>query len=127
MRKYKKFRGRLMARWKWLHALQRRNPQLFNHWSLGPMAGWWEPDESRGSRPVLRARGAAMPRATQLRRGRLTTRQYEAKDGSGTRYRTDIVALQMRLLGNRTNGTPASKAEASNDIPFQPSPITESR
>ena len=33
--------------------------------------------------------------------GRLTTRQYEAKDGSGTRYRTEIVALQMRLLGNR--------------------------
>ena len=36
--------------------------------------------------------------------GRLTTRQYEAKDGSGKRYRTEIVALQMRLLGNRTNG-----------------------
>jgi single-strand DNA-binding protein len=29
--------------------------------------------------------------------GRLTTRQYEAKDGSGTRYRTEIVALQMRF------------------------------
>ena len=36
--------------------------------------------------------------------GRLTTRQYEAKDGSGKRYRTEIVALQMRLLGNRANG-----------------------
>src|SRR5262249_15340337 len=33
--------------------------------------------------------------------GRLNTRQYEAKDGSGTRYTTEIVALQMRLLGNR--------------------------
>ena len=42
--------------------------------------------------------------------GRLTTRQYEAKDGSGTRYRTEIVALQMRLLGNRTNGSAAPKA-----------------
>ena len=50
--------------------------------------------------------------------GRLTTRQYEAKDGSGTRYRTEIVALQMRLLGNRTNGTAAPKAKASDDIPF---------
>ena len=50
--------------------------------------------------------------------GRLTTRQYEAKDGSGTRYRTEIVALQMRLLGNRTNGTAAPKSEASDDIPF---------
>jgi single-strand DNA-binding protein len=50
--------------------------------------------------------------------GRLTTRQYEAKDGSGTRYRTEVVALQMRLLGNRRNGTAAPKAEASDDIPF---------
>ena len=49
--------------------------------------------------------------------GRLTTRQYEAKDGSGTRYRTEIVALQMRLLGNRKNGSAAPK-EASDDIPF---------
>src|SRR5260370_29525918 len=50
--------------------------------------------------------------------GRLTTRQYEAKDGSGTRYLTEIVALQMRLPGNRTNGTAAPKAETSDDIPF---------
>jgi single-strand DNA-binding protein len=49
--------------------------------------------------------------------GRLTTRRYEARDGSGTRYRTEIVALQMRLLGNRTNGTGAPKSAAS-DIPF---------
>ena len=49
--------------------------------------------------------------------GRLTTRQYEAKDGSGKRYRTEIVARQLRLLGNRTNGN-APKAEASDDIPF---------
>jgi single-strand DNA-binding protein len=49
--------------------------------------------------------------------GRLTTRQYEAKDGSGKRYRTEIVARQLRLLGNRTSGN-AAKAEASDDIPF---------
>jgi single-strand DNA-binding protein len=49
--------------------------------------------------------------------GRLTTRQYEAKDGSGKRYRTEIVARQLRLLGNRTNGS-TSKAEAPDDIPF---------
>ena len=49
--------------------------------------------------------------------GRLSTRQYEAKDGSGKRYRTEIVVRQLRLLGNRTNGD-ASKAEASDDIPF---------
>jgi len=50
--------------------------------------------------------------------GRLRTRQYEARDGSGTRYRTEIVALQMCLLGNRANGAPATNAEASDDIPF---------
>jgi len=49
--------------------------------------------------------------------GRLTTRQYEAKDGSGKRSRTEIVALQMRMLGNRANAN-APKAEASDDIPF---------
>ncbi len=49
--------------------------------------------------------------------GRLTTRQYEAKDGNGKRYRTEIVARQLRLLGSRTNGN-TSKAEASDDIPF---------
>jgi single-strand DNA-binding protein len=49
--------------------------------------------------------------------GRLTTRQYEAKDGSGKRYRTEIVARQIRLLGNRANGN-APKAQASEDIPF---------
>jgi single-strand DNA-binding protein len=50
--------------------------------------------------------------------GRLTTRQYQAKDGSGTRYQTEIVALQLRLLGSRTNGTAAPQAEASDDTPF---------
>jgi single-strand DNA-binding protein len=49
--------------------------------------------------------------------GRLTTRQYEAKDGSGKRYRTEIVARQLRLLGKRTNGD-AAKSEPSDNIPF---------
>src|SRR6266446_7161864 len=49
--------------------------------------------------------------------GRLSTRTYEAKDGSGKRYRTENVAGRIRLLGNRSNGT-AKKAEASADIPF---------
>ena len=49
--------------------------------------------------------------------GRLTTRQYEAKDGSGKRYRTEIVVRQLRLLSNRTNSN-APKAESSDNIPF---------
>ncbi len=49
--------------------------------------------------------------------GRLRTRQYQAKDGSGPRYRTEIIALQLRMLGNRVNGT-TPKAEASKEVPF---------
>ena len=48
--------------------------------------------------------------------GRLTTRQYEAKDGSGKRSRTEIIALQMRMLGNRASN--ATKTEKTDDIPF---------
>src|SRR5260370_18357599 len=49
--------------------------------------------------------------------GRLTTRQYEAKDGSGKRTPTENMALQIRMLGNRTNGD-ATKTENTDDIPF---------
>ena len=49
--------------------------------------------------------------------GRLTTRQYEAKDGSGKRSRTEIIALQMRMLGNRAKGS-TTKTEKTDDIPF---------
>ncbi len=50
--------------------------------------------------------------------GRLNTRQYQAKDGAGLRYRTEIVAQQLRLLGSRTNGTVVPRAEASDETPF---------
>ncbi|MGB3549629.1 MAG: single-stranded DNA-binding protein [Candidatus Binatus sp.] len=33
--------------------------------------------------------------------GRLTTREYEAKYGSGKRYRTESVARQIRFLDKR--------------------------
>jgi single-strand DNA-binding protein len=46
--------------------------------------------------------------------GRLTTRQYEAKDGSGRRYRTEIVVRQLRFMGYR----PATEKPDSSDIPF---------
>src|SRR5205814_9163566 len=36
IRKYKRFRGHTMAIWDWLRSLQRRDPHLFAHWSLGP-------------------------------------------------------------------------------------------
>jgi single-strand DNA-binding protein len=47
--------------------------------------------------------------------GRLTTRPYEAKDGSGRRYRTEIVARQIRLLGKRED---AAADTSSDDVPF---------
>ena len=47
--------------------------------------------------------------------GRLTTREYEAKDGSGKRYRAEIVARQIRFLGRR--GDAAGQAAAS-EAPF---------
>src|ERR1700691_2579694 len=48
--------------------------------------------------------------------GRLTTREYEAKDGSGKRYRTEIVARQIRFLDRRRD---ASDVTAENqNVPF---------
>lgn len=34
--------------------------------------------------------------------GKLTTRSWEAKDGSGKKYRTEIIALRVDFLGGRT-------------------------
>ena len=47
--------------------------------------------------------------------GRLTTREYEAKDGSGKRYRTEIVARQIRFLGRRGD---AAGQPAASEVPF---------
>jgi single-strand DNA-binding protein len=44
--------------------------------------------------------------------GRLTTRAYDAKDGSGKRYRTEIVARQIRFLGRRDDAAGESASEA---------------
>ena len=46
--------------------------------------------------------------------GSLSTSQYEAKDGSGKRYQTEIVARQIRFLGKRE----AAPATVSGDVPF---------
>jgi single-strand DNA-binding protein len=48
--------------------------------------------------------------------GRLTTREYEAKDGSGKRYRTEIVARQIRFLGRRPDAS--DTAVENSDVPF---------
>ncbi|HEV3109186.1 MAG TPA: single-stranded DNA-binding protein [Candidatus Binataceae bacterium] len=48
--------------------------------------------------------------------GRLTTRRYEAKDGSGKRYRTEIVARQIRFLGKCPDGT--VQTPPAEEVPF---------
>ncbi len=51
--------------------------------------------------------------------GRLTTGQYEAKDGSGKRYRTEIVARQIRFLGKRQDATAqTSDLSPSEEVSF---------
>src|SRR5260370_30350363 len=47
--------------------------------------------------------------------GRLSTREYEAKDGSGRRYVTEIVARQIRFLGSRSSAATGASQDA--DIP----------
>ena len=49
--------------------------------------------------------------------GRLTTREYEAKDGSGKRYRTEIIARQIRFLDRRRDASDAAAA-GEESIPF---------
>ncbi len=43
--------------------------------------------------------------------GRIQTRQYEAKDGSGKRSRTEIVAQRVQFLGGRQSAAAAESAE----------------
>jgi single-strand DNA-binding protein len=62
--------------------------------------------------------------------GRLTTRQYEAKDGTGKRYRTEVVAQRVQFLGGRAatgfddgppdfnSGPDAPPQVDDEDIPF---------
>jgi single-strand DNA-binding protein len=47
--------------------------------------------------------------------GRLSTREYQARDGSGKRYVTEIVACQIRFLGGHSD----TKSESTDvEIPF---------
>jgi single-strand DNA-binding protein len=51
--------------------------------------------------------------------GRLQTREYEAKDGSGKRYRTEIVAQRVQFLGGRASVTDGGPADfgGNSDVP----------
>jgi len=43
-------------------------------------------------------------------KGRLTTREYEAKDGSGKRYRTEIIARPIRFLDRKPGAAKSADA-----------------
>lgn len=50
--------------------------------------------------------------------GKMRTRQYEAKDGGGTRYVTEVLALSMTLLGSKQD---AQKPQADAYDVYAPS------
>jgi single-stranded DNA-binding protein len=77
---------------------------------------WWRSEGSRIIASSLLSKGS---KGCQVYiEGHLSTRQCQDKDGTGTRYRTEIVAQQLRLLGSQTNGTVAPQAEASDETPL---------
>jgi single-strand DNA-binding protein len=53
--------------------------------------------------------------------GRLRTREYEARDNGGKRYRTEIIAQRVQFLGPRPDlpaGGDSEEPAASEDAPF---------
>ena len=53
--------------------------------------------------------------------GRLRTREYEARDNAGKRYRTEIIAQRVQFLGPRPDppvGCETEEAGSSEDAPF---------
>ena len=50
--------------------------------------------------------------------GRISTRQYEAKNGGGTRYRTEIIAQRVQFLGGRdgVKNAPAAHLGSGSDL-----------
>jgi len=57
--------------------------------------------------------------------GRLVTRQYEAKDGTGKRYRTEIVAQRVQFLGGRAAGAADDGSPDFASVPDNPPPMDD--
>jgi single-strand DNA-binding protein len=57
--------------------------------------------------------------------GRITYRQWDAKDGSGKRYRTEIVAQRVQFLGGRPGAGPEEPAEVGGVDTEPPPPATD--
>lgn len=55
--------------------------------------------------------------------GRISTRQYEAKDGTGKRYRTEVIAQRVQFLGGRGGAMTGPEEPADmhgGDVPTTP-------
>ena len=57
--------------------------------------------------------------------GRITTRQYDAKDGSGKRYTTEIVAQTVQFLGGRAGAAGAQDEAPSDFAANAPTPMDD--
>ncbi|HLW71296.1 MAG TPA: single-stranded DNA-binding protein [Candidatus Binataceae bacterium] len=57
--------------------------------------------------------------------GRITTRQYEAKDGSGKRYSTEIVAQTVQFLGGRAGAMDDAGGGAGGGFDAGPPPMDD--
>jgi len=57
--------------------------------------------------------------------GRITNREYEARDGSGKRYRTEIVAQRVQFLGGRAATGFDDGAPDFNSGPDTPPPMDD--
>ncbi len=57
--------------------------------------------------------------------GRITTRQYDAKDGSGKRYTTEIVAQTVQFLGGRAGAAGAQDEAPSEFTAAAPTPMDD--
>jgi single-strand DNA-binding protein len=57
--------------------------------------------------------------------GRITTRQYDAKDGSGKRSSTEIVAQTIQFLGGRNGAMDDMGAGAGPAMDMPPPPMDD--
>src|SRR6266851_5322620 len=95
--------------------------------SCSPTGVWnkWPDDGSRMNREVhvrfCERVGLRCPARLTYVEGRLRTREYEARDNGGKRYRTEIVAQRVQFLGPRPDLPPGCETEepaASEAVPF---------
>jgi single-strand DNA-binding protein len=57
--------------------------------------------------------------------GRISTRQYDAKDGTGKRTTTEIVAQTIQFLGGRANATADDPAGINGGVDIGPAPMDD--